>query len=155
MGGGNPGGEAAAERTDRPVAAPDDTVPAEACDHMFDIGRQGLCCPCLGIGIGNDAGNLADHVRPASNLRYAGFPRLEGIGADIGNAAMVENELHVGREINKSDDATSLMRQCAEVKGQAAAADAPNIFAEKGAFRNCIGHDMKHAAETLTKGSAF
>ena len=40
MGGGDPGRQPAAQRADRPVAAPDDAVPAERADRVLDIGPQ-------------------------------------------------------------------------------------------------------------------
>ena len=88
----HPGEQPAAERADRPVAAPDDAVPAETVDDVLHIGTQRLGGPGAAVRIGDDAGNLGDHVRPGREIGDAALPSVEIAALDIGHAAMVEDE---------------------------------------------------------------
>ncbi len=62
---------------------------------------------------------------------------------------MVEYELRICCEVGESHGFVDLMRQSAEIKCQAGAFQAPDIFAEQRLFRQIVRHDMQHAPKTF------
>src|SRR6478735_11316295 len=47
----DPDGKRRGERANRPIAAPDNSVPAEAVDRMFDVGPDVVDSPGLRLGV--------------------------------------------------------------------------------------------------------
>ena len=62
VGRSNPCHQAATKRADRPVTAPDNTVPAECLNGVLGPGAQGFGNPAFRIGIGYDPGDLGADI---------------------------------------------------------------------------------------------
>ena len=66
---------------------------------MLDIGTDVVDGPGRRIGVGDHPGNLRRDIRPLRDLGDLLPPWMFGAILDCGDAAMVENELHPGRQV--------------------------------------------------------
>ncbi len=69
----------------------------------------------------------------------------------VRNAAMIENELNVGRKVGEGNSFRNLMRQDAKIEGEAGAREPLDVFAEKRLLREVIGNHVQHPPETFDK----
>jgi len=86
---------AGGERADRPVAAEEHAVPAEAGDRMIDERAQVVRGPSFGIRIGYEAGDLARDIRKAGDFRNVSAPRVEIFFHNLRYSAVVKDENYI------------------------------------------------------------
>ena len=155
LGRGHPGRERGRQRADRPVAAPDDAIPAEACDRVLDIGADVVEGPGRAVGIGDDAGDLDRDIRPVRDFGDPLAPGMLGALLDRRHAAMIEHELNVGREVGERDRLVDLVRADAEIERPPGPGEAPQIVAEDVALSlTSSGTTCRTRRNPLTNGLA-
>src|SRR5258708_28517336 len=85
----DPDGKRSGERANRPIAAPDNAIPAEAVDRMFDVGPDVVDGPGLRLRVSDDARHLDRDVGPLGDLGDMLAPRMLGAILDRGHAAVI------------------------------------------------------------------
>ena len=121
------------ERADRPVAAEDNAVGAEAVETIVDdrceIGRF----PSLGLGGDDDAGNLADHIVPLGQFPHAPLPGVDRLFVGAGHihvAAMIENKPRLWALIDQLHRVNHLATAHAQVVAEIHVAQQLHVFDE-------------------------
>ena len=81
---------------------------------MFDVRSDGFGAGLAGFAIGEDAGDLASDVGKLRDLTDHLAPREEIARRDVGDAAVIENEVRVGTaadlELNRGSFQTRRFR---------------------------------------------
>ena len=148
--GGDPGRQRGGQRADRPVAAPDDAVPAEAGDRMLDVGPDVVERP------GRRRRHRRRRRRPSpprsAAARSRRSARARGVRPvlDRRHAAMVEHELHVRAERRRARSPCRSGRGGTQrSNGRPAPREPRAVRAEPRPLADVVRDDMQHAAEAL------
>src|SRR5690606_31058506 len=97
------------------VGTPDYAIPAEALDHVFDIGTDGAHAP-VGAGIGDDAGDLGIDVGQFGDRPDVFPPGVEARAGHVRHAAVIEDEGDAGRAFHQLATYRQLVCPHAEVE---------------------------------------
>jgi hypothetical protein len=105
-------------QTHRPIRSEHAALDAEARDDVVDVRLQRLLRPRRPVRFRDQAADLATHVRRLRQLADLRGPRFPLRVADLGLAAVVEDEAHVGSFRDEFDRRWQLARVDEDVVGE-------------------------------------
>src|SRR6266478_3307542 len=134
------------KRANRPVTTEHHAIPAKAFDGVIDVGTQIFRGPVVRIGIGYQAGNLAEDIREFCDFAEVRAPGVEDLLLHLRYAAMVEDKGHIRATRNETNGKGQLACEDANIERKIVASQAMDILHECFALAQIIGLRVQNSA---------
>ena len=145
----DPEGKRGGQRTDRPIAAPDHPIPAEAFDRMLDIRSEVVDGPSSRLGIGDDAGNLDRDIGTPCDSAIVSRQGCSARSLIAGTPQWSRTNWTEGARSASAIALSIWSGRTQRSNGSAVPASRLILARKRRAFTQVVGDDMQHAAESF------
>src|SRR5208337_464256 len=143
----HPGAQVAGDGANRPVATPDDAIPTELLQAVLHVRPDSFQISLVRCAVGQNTGYLAGDVGESGDLTDVTTPGVELARCDVGDATVVQDELHARTFRGQVRRQRNLPRQYAKVKREFVFFQQADVRNKAGPLGQLIRFDVQNPPE--------